>query len=570
MKSRGGHSSWRKIVYGGVLALAIIALLAMRPGSESRDVGEFLPREIRGEANKVVKEIVEESAINSRIDHIVSLPDNEFLFIVSRSSARDERIVKDLAKGHCYLRIPSGPRPIAARIVDNLSGDGGRRMIRCRAIDQQLPLQSPLVATAQIQSSDGKITLGSRGRSLELVNWNRIVFAALAREEDLVLFTKGIFSVKKENPPKHARCVFYTDNGVAVTYTRVLGIAQEVIRCEYPPGQGISRGSLVSVVPGEGTGGDAAAPSVAVYGGAAREGQSARPRHLLCACTMVRNAAKFLREWMLYHSHLGIEKFVLYDNNSEDGLEEAAAELRNRDGLAVEIVPWPWIKSQEAGFSHCAASRRDECQWMAFVDVDEFLFPKLWLHSGAKSTNATGTVGSSPLARAIAAATRNRSQMVGQISFRCRDFGPSGQATHPTAGVTQGYTCRVVKEQRHKSLVRLEAVDRGLVNVVHHFTLGQRYATARMPSWKGVVNHYKFQAWDEFKQKFERRVSAYVSDWKEERNIKSQDRTPGLGSKADKPADWERRFCEVQDTALRDYILKTMASPDKLELPWQS
>lgn len=33
-----------------------------------------------------------------------------------------------------------------------------------------------------------------------------------------------------------------------------------------------------------------------------------------------------------------------------------------------------------------------------------------------------------------------------------------------------------------------------------------------------------------------------------------KDRTPGLGTKAVKPEDWSSRFCEVNDTGLREMI----------------
>ncbi|KAM1520323.1 hypothetical protein ACFX1Z_023028 [Malus domestica] len=119
--------------------------------------------------------------------------------------------------------------------------------------------------------------------------------------------------------------------------------------------------------------------------------------------------------------------------------------------------------------------------------------------------------------------------VVGQVSVKCNDFDPSNRTTHPAEGVTQGYTCRRWFKQRHKSIVQLDAVAYLQVNVIHHFELKKGYITRQLSMEKGVMNHYKYQAWPEFQTKFRRRLSAYMVDWTLALNPKSQDRTPGLG-----------------------------------------
>ncbi|AQK50991.1 zinc finger (C3HC4-type RING finger) family protein [Zea mays] len=48
-----------------------------------------------------------------------------------------------------------------------------------------------------------------------------------------------------------------------------------------------------------------------------------RPKaHSMCVCTMLRNQARFLREWIIYHSRIGVERWFIYDNNSDDGIEQ--------------------------------------------------------------------------------------------------------------------------------------------------------------------------------------------------------------------------------------------------------
>ena len=89
-----------------------------------------------------------------------------------------------------------------------------------------------------------------------------------------------------------------------------------------------------------------------------------------------------------------------------------------------------------------------------------------------------------------------------------------------------------------------------MVNSIHHFAL--RLGFRGKWNKQVRVNHYKYQAWEEFKVKFRRRVSTYVVDWTKPVNMMSKDRTPGLGFGAVEPVGWKHMFCEVNDTLLRD------------------
>lgn len=311
--------------------------------------------------------------------------------------------------------------------------------------------------------------------------------------------------------------------------------AQQVFRCPPPPTAATSHELRVTLA----VAGEDPLPSLAVYA-PQRSGLPstlAPEKKLICACTMVRDVAKFLPEWVVYHAAVGVDRFYLYDNGSEDDLAEQVHQLSSA-GYDISTVTWPWAKAQEAGFSHGAVVLRDSCEWVAFVDVDEFIFSPRW--------NQSDTPTESMLQSVVSSVEPN----VGQVSLGCADFGPSGQTAHPKEGVTQGYTCRRRIEERHKSLLRLDAVDESLLNSIHHFWL--------RPGFRGEwnrrvhVNHYKYQAWEEFKVKFKRRVSTYVADWTNPVNLQSKDRTPGLGFEAVEPVGWTQKFCEVNDTLLRD------------------
>lgn len=72
-------------------------------------------------------------------------------------------------------------------------------------------------------------------------------------------------------------------------------------------------------------------------------------------------------------------------------------------------------------------------------------------------------------------------------------FGPSGHKTSPSEGVINGYTCRLKKLERVKSLVRLGGMAASICNVVHWFILEEGYREYKISEREAVVNHYKYQ-----------------------------------------------------------------------------
>ncbi|XP_037455372.1 glycosyltransferase family 92 protein Os08g0121900-like [Triticum dicoccoides] len=396
-------------------------------------------------------------------------------------------------------------------------------------------LQAPLLLHSSTSSAAAAALdppSPSPGRAL--LNWSSdpIVFdSALLDGGDVLVFAKGI------SRRQGLQCLYrYSDGaGTMLASTPAISSVQQVTRCPSPPTPVKSGGSTKFLVT-LGVTGEDPMPSLATFRRQQAESSSLTPhKSSICACTMGRNISKFLREWALYHSAIGVDQFFIYDNGSEDNLAGLVAQLIS-SGLNITTVPWPWTKVQEAGLSHCAATQQASCQWMAVIDVDEFIFSTSW-------------AGLEKPSKSLLEPVISVDDSVGQIYLACYDFAPSGQTAHPPEGVCQGYTCRLKNPQRHKSLVRLDAVEPSLMNVVHHFKLKPAFKSI----WTALarVNHYKYQAWSEFKVKFKRRVSAYVADWKDPINLDSKDRAPGLGVDDTEPKGWAQRYCEVKDNILQ-------------------
>lgn len=87
-----------------------------------------------------------------------------------------------------------------------------------------------------------------------------------------------------------------------------------------------------------------------------------------------------LPEWLEYHAMMGVEHFYIYDNGDDDYLFNALVPYILA-GL-VTHVRWPAIScqpklrsSQFAGVNSCLRRFAGESEWIAHIDVDDFLIP---------------------------------------------------------------------------------------------------------------------------------------------------------------------------------------------------
>ncbi|CAM0946516.1 unnamed protein product [Alopecurus aequalis] len=508
-------------------------------------------------------------------DDAVLLPDQEVLVLAAEPPVGDAKCV--------FQGGASSP----ARALGRLPGPG-RQAYLCLMPDSDsgTPLllpSSPARTTARIlarrllPSSPAPAPAPAHRAGANLIKWsnNSLVFdSALLDGGDVLVFAKG-GRQGLNAAAGDIQCLYSSpaSDGSIVASFPALASAQQLVRCPPPPSS-LHFGRVTLALKG-----GEPLPSLATYG------PSSLPvtpdnKNSFCACTMVRNVARFLSEWVHHHAAIGAEQFYLYDNGSDDDLAGQVTRLQAA-GIRILTVTWPWTKTQEAGLSHSAATNQASCQWMAFIDIDEFIFSPRWNWPWTKTREA----GLSHCAAMNQASCQwmvfididefifspqwkkleypSKSMLealvfvdpqVGQVYLPCYDFGPSGHTSNPREGVCQGYICRINTVNRHKSLVRLDAVAYSLKNSVHHFELKSGF----YKNWTTLahVNHYKYQAWPEFKQKFERRVSAYVADWKDPMNLQSADRAPGLGVKAVEPDGWAQRFCECNDTDMKETSIK--------------
>ena len=108
---------------------------------------------------------------------------------------------------------------------------------------------------------------------------------------------------------------------------------------------------------------------------------------IVVLCAILRTENRYLAEWLDYHLNLGFDHIYLCDNAQEG--EERAEEIVNADPKYKDVVtvfPYFNLKAQQVkAYTECYKERGLVFDWMAFIDIDEFItFSPLSKYSNVK------------------------------------------------------------------------------------------------------------------------------------------------------------------------------------------
>jgi hypothetical protein len=165
----------------------------------------------------------------------------------------------------------------------------------------------------------------------------------------------------------------------------------------------------------------------------------------LSVCAIYRDEAPYLEEWIEFHRLVGVEHFFLYNNESVDDHAAILAPYV-AEGIAV-VHHWPEHPAQKEAYEHCLAEHGAGSRWIAFLDLDEFLF--------------------SPEQRPVPELLAEFEQWPA-VGVNRVNFGTSGHKDKPSGLVIEEYLMRWPAVQSIKSIVD-PARTAGFVNV-HAFS----------------------------------------------------------------------------------------------------
>lgn len=96
-------------------------------------------------------------------------------------------------------------------------------------------------------------------------------------------------------------------------------------------------------------------------------------KYYISICAIFKNEAPYIKEWIEYHKITGVQHFYLYNNFSSDTYKNILEPYINNG--EVTLIDWPIAQGQMSAYKHCVDNFSNDTNWIAFIDLDEFIVP---------------------------------------------------------------------------------------------------------------------------------------------------------------------------------------------------
>lgn len=275
--------------------------------------------------------------------------------------------------------------------------------------------------------------------------------------------------------------------------------------------------------------------------------------HYLGLCAIAKNETPYLREWVAHHYLLGFERFLIYDNESDEPVRVTLADYVEQ-GI-VETVLVTGQSAQLPAYQNCLERWRGKVRWAAFFDLDEFLVLKQ--HKDARLLLLDY-------------------EEFGGLGINWVMYGSSGHMQRPEGLVTEQYTRSLpdnAADIHIKSIVRPD-VCTGFRNVhqatfidgfyaVNEFKLPIVSALTPPSRELAQLNHYFYKSQEDYALKLERGradVAELTADTRSWRDFYDQ------AQEAGQSAPLSPHHVKLLKLALRSHSLQRYVDVDSHEV----
>jgi hypothetical protein len=220
-----------------------------------------------------------------------------------------------------------------------------------------------------------------------------------------------------------------------------------------------------------------------------------------------KNEGPYILEWVAYHRALGVDRFFVADNGSDDGSSEFLAAL-DQAGV-IDHIPFPGTPGQPPqlpAYAEILRRHGGQADWIAFIDADEFLLPA----APARSLRPV-------------LAELDRLPGVGAVAVNWAAYGSAGEEQAQPGLVIERFPARALRDtllnHHYKTILRPRAFA-GVHETPHLFRLragfravhadgspltpygGHYHGLSKAILWSPLrLNHYVVKSREEFFQR---------------------------------------------------------------------
>jgi hypothetical protein len=224
---------------------------------------------------------------------------------------------------------------------------------------------------------------------------------------------------------------------------------------------------------------------------------------------MIKNEAGYIKEWLEYHKLVGVEKFVIYDNNSDDNLKEILRPYIASGEVDYIFYPKTQVDFEKKGkkteywafqayaYNDAIKKYRNKSKWIGFIDIDEFIVP-------VKNNTITDVIDD--IENGVM-----KGKIFTGLAANWVMYGFSGHHEKQDGLVIENYTRNDGIHEGYKSIVNPRTVIQYQVHAALHFFKievvnengedAYLCDVARSSIEKIRINHYYTKSYNEYAQK---------------------------------------------------------------------
>lgn len=234
----------------------------------------------------------------------------------------------------------------------------------------------------------------------------------------------------------------------------------------------------------------------------------------LIFAAIAKNEGLYIKEWIEYHKLVGVEKFIIYDNESTDNMKEVLEPYIKSS--EVEYIYMPGRAKQLDAYYDALKKYKSKAKLIGFIDLDEFVVP---------------VAEDKTIAQTVIEILKENNHAAG-VAINWCVYGSSGHQNRPDGLVIENYLRRAEHDYINNRCIKTIANPRLMKGYIfdphapsYYYGFHSVTETGRIVNgpWNQYpnssyerlrINHYYCKSIEEGKIKFDRGLATHEQEYK--------------------------------------------------------